>query len=253
MKHTNITDELFWDQKYSQKKKIYSLWDPLYGAKGLLFKTLKPWTVKANNILELGCGSSRFLMFFNLVLKLKTFGIDFSNEGLYILKKMSNDHEISHTLYSGDMFEHDVGDHKFDIVFHSGLVEHFRDLKTFFYRCRFFCSNKGLMIFFMPNMQNKAWSWHSSLCPENFNSHIPYTKEQILEALEPHFSLLSVKSWGYPQIYAGGPPENIFAKMVKYINFLIILFISLFVFGYKGNISKTWSSSWLFICKPKGL
>lgn len=252
MKYTNITDKLFWDSAYKNKDHHYYMIDPMYGAKGLLKKSLDPWLLNAKNVLELGCGASRFLMFFNLIAKLQTYGIDFSHKGIQNLQKMAKGHKVNHILYYGDMFEHNLDGKKFDIVFHSGLVEHFQDLNVFFDRCRFFCKPDGLMLFFMPNMQNKAWSWHGKICPQNYSSHIPYTKEQIIKALEPFFLLQDVRSWGYLQFYAGGPPETYLAMGVKYLNLFLIMLTTLFVFDYKGNINQAWSSSWLFICRPKG-
>jgi hypothetical protein len=149
------------------------------------------------------------------------------------------------------MFQHDLAGLKFDVVFHSGMVEHFSDLEAFFKRCRFFCKDDGLMLFLMPNMQNMAWKWHRRLCPENFKAHIPYTKEDIICGMRRHFMPIHVKSWGYPQLYAGGPPESIHALILKYINLSLMGWISFTIPGYKGMVNQTLASTWLFICKPE--
>lgn len=251
MKFSNITDHSFWDARYAGNKPRYSLYDPFYGKRGLLAKTLSPWLRKANDILEIGCGSSRYMMFFSIVAGLNTYGLDFSREGLQNLQRMAAVHGINFRLHSGDMFEVNLEGRKFDIVFHSGLVEHFSNLDLFFERCRFFCKDNGLMIFLMPNMQNLAWSWHSRLCPINFNAHIPYTKERIIHWLSRYFTVTIARPWGYPQLYAGGLPESVLATLIRYVNIGLILWISFAVVGYKGSVSKRLASTWLFVCRAR--
>lgn len=248
---SNITERAFWDAKYSSGRVHYSLHDPLYGRRGLLAKTLLPWVSGAGDVLEIGCGSSRYMMFFKMVAGLDTYGIDFSVEGLQRLEEMAASHGIRHKLYYGDLFENELEGRKFNVVFHSGLVEHFSDLGLFFERCRFFCKQDGLLIFLLPNMQNLAWKWHSYLCPVNFRSHIPYTRDAIVQGLRSLFNVVYARPWGYPQVYAGGPPESMIASMFKYVNLGIMLWISFTVFGYRGSINSCLSSSWLFICKAR--
>jgi len=252
MKYTNLTDNVFWDAAYLRKSNKYFRFDPLYGDKGILNRTLAPWIKHSIEVLELGCGASRFLMYFNLVAGLRTYGLDFSRQGLQNLEEMAKTYKIYHELYYGDLFEADLCGKKYDIVFHAGLAEHFKDLNCFFSRCRFFCKPGGLMIFFIPNMKNHAWSWHNRICPKNYKAHIHYSKNEIIQALEPFFTLLETKSWGYLQLYAGGPPETIAANVLKYMNYLIIILTTIFAVNYKGNISQTWAGSLLFICKAKG-
>ncbi len=251
MKSSNITNHSFWDAKYTQRKSRYFLSDPLYGKRGLLAKTFLEWLNGANNVLEIGCGSSRYLMFFNLVAGLDTYGIDFSVRGLHNLKMMAATHGIKHKLWYGDMFREEIDGKKFDVVFHSGLAEHFSDLDLFFERCRFFCRDDSLMVFLVPNLQNMAWRWHKRLCPVNFKAHIRYTKEEIIQALLPYFTVSYLRPWGYPQLYAGGTPECLVAKVIKYMNLGLIFWISFTVFGYKGYVNERFASSWLFICRSR--
>jgi ubiquinone/menaquinone biosynthesis C-methylase UbiE len=251
MKFSNVTDQSFWDAKYEGKRPRYSLNDPFYGKRGLLAKTLLPLLKDAKDVLEIGCGSSRFMMFFNMVAGLDTYGLDFSREGLHNLQIMSARHGVRHKLYFGDMFEHEAEGRKFDIVFHAGLVEHFSDLDLFFKRCRFFTKDNGMMIFTMPNMQNLAWRWHRRLCPVNFGAHIKYTEGEINREASRYFNMTLSRPWGYPQVYAGGPPESALAALFKFVNIAIILGLSFPLLGYKGSVGKRLASTWLFICRAK--
>lgn len=249
MKFSNITDQDFWDSKYARAKPRYRLWDPFYGKGGLLDKTLSPWLDGIEDVLELGCGSSRFLMYFNMVAGLETFGLDFSAQGIAGLKAMAKPHNVNHQLFFGDMFEQDLDGRKFDLVFHSGLVEHFEDLSKVFQRSAFFCRDGGLMIFIIPNMQNLAWSWHRSISPDNYQGHIRYTKDDMMEALGAHFELLYSRSWGFPQIFAGGPPESGAGYLLKYLNMGLMLWISYTVPKYRGKVGERLASSRIFVCR----
>ncbi len=251
MKFSNLTDHAFWHAKYRLGRPRYRTFDPYYGKNGLLARAFAPWLKGVENVFEIGCGSSRYMMFFNLVAGLETYGLDFSAQGLENLERMAEDHNIVHRLCLGDMFEHEMDGRKFDLVFHSGLVEHFTDLGAFFKRCRFFCRDRGLMIFLMPNMQNLAWQWHQRICPNNFAAHIRYEPKKIAQAMSPYFTLTRAQSWGYPQLYAGGPPESIPAFTLKYINLGLMLWISYLVPNYQGTVGKRLASTWFFVCRAK--
>ena len=127
MEFSNITDRFFWDAKYARNNVRYSLHDPFYGRKGLLGKALLPWLKEANNVLELGCGSSRYMMFFNIVAGLKTFGIDFSKEGLWNLKVMAASHGIKHNLFYGDMFEQENPTHSSTVLCYKCVAKKLND------------------------------------------------------------------------------------------------------------------------------
>ena len=245
----NLADQQFWDSKYLKLKRRYFLRDPLYGKNGLFARTLNPWLGGVENVLELGCGSSRFLMYFKIVAGLDTYGLDFSPEGLQGLREMAKAHNVEHSLYSGDMFELDLEDEKFDLVFHAGLVEHFTDPDRVFLRCRFFTKPGGLMIFIIPNMQNRAWGWHEKICPKNFQAHIPYTPDEMTTAMLKYFETLKSKPWGYPQVYAGGPPETMAASALKYLNLGLIFGISLISPKYRGSNNPKLAGSRLFVCR----
>lgn len=249
--HGNLTSVSFWNEKYAKSVTRYSIYDPYYGKKGLLARVVLPLIKEAENILELGCGSSRYMMFFKIVAGLDTYGIDFSSDGLRKLERMSLRYGVKHHIYQGDIFAEDFGGKKFDVVFHSGLVEHFRELKDFFLRCRFFCHENGLMIFLIPNMQNLAWKWHGTVCPVNNAAHYKYTPQEIVNSLTKSFSVLAAKPWGYIQIYAGGPPETPVAKILKWVNLLLVGFTHLWLRKYKGIVSDHLASSWLFVCRAR--
>jgi len=247
----NVTNPKFWNDKYKKSYCKYHLSNPYYGRNGLFAKTILPKLNNVDDVLELGCGNSQYLMFFSLVGGLETYGIDYSKKGLAQLEQMSAAHNVRHHLVYNDMFLEDIGGKKFELVFHAGLVEHFEQLDVFFERCHFFCQPGGHMIFLMPNMQNLAWKLHKYLCPDNFSAHIPYTSKQVCAALSLHFSEVTCQSWGVPQLYAGGPPEKTMAYMLKYINLAWMLFFLSVFPRYKGFTGSRFASTWLFEAKAK--
>ena len=74
---------------------------------------------------------------------------------------------------------------------------------------------------------------------------------QVVKALQPYFKVITLRSWGYPQLYAGGPPEKFPAILLKHLNLGLMLWISYCVIGYQGTVGKSLASSWLFRCQAK--
>lgn len=249
--NSNITDNEFWDNKYYRGNPTYLLLDPYFGRNGLFHRKFGCFIEYNSNVLELGCGASKYLMFFKLIMGLETYGIDFSAEGIEKLNIMANKKGIEHNVVLGDFFEVDMDERKFDLIFHAGLMEHFKNPLLLVERCRFFCKDNGLMIFLIPNFINKAWSYHSKICPLNAAAHIRYSKENIEKALDDKFELVETGFWGYPQIYAGGVPEAAAARILQKLNVLIAFLISASRPKYSGCSNSIWTSTVYFVCKPK--
>ena len=116
--NSNITDNEFWDNKYYRGNPTYVLLDPYYGRNGLFHRKFGCFIEYNSNVLELGCGASKYLMFFKLIMGLKTYGIDFSAQGIEKLNIMANRKGIEHNIVLGDFFEVDMDERKFDLIFH---------------------------------------------------------------------------------------------------------------------------------------
>lgn len=118
-KSTKAHWEKFWKEK-EQIDEVYSNDDRIY------LNLSKVTDIKNKVVLEVGAGSGRDS--FHLVEEqAKVYVLDYSPQALGILKKLNEQHENSVYLIQADAFKIPVPDETFDIVFHQGLMEHFRD------------------------------------------------------------------------------------------------------------------------------
>jgi ubiquinone/menaquinone biosynthesis C-methylase UbiE len=248
---TSTTDKEYWDDRYEKNIPSYDLSHHFYGRRGLFYRKFAGFMENCSNVIELGCGSSKYLMFFKMVMGLETYGIDFSTTGCEKLEMMAERSGTKHKVVVGDIFQEDMGGMKFDLVFHAGLIEHFKNPSEVVERSRFFCRDDGLLICLLPNFSSKAWVYHSKICPLNDSIHIHYSGEYIKTAIEEKFEIEESGFWGYPQIYAGGIPETRVAHLIMHLNSLTVLSISAARPKYMGCCRPGWASTIYFVCKAK--
>lgn len=110
--------ETFWQEK-SDVAEVYSNADRIV-------RNLSAVTeLKAKRVLEIGAGTGRDS--FPLVEEgAKVVQLDYAEHSLRILKSIADEHYIPVGIIGGDAFQLPFRDDTFDIVFHQGLLEHFR-------------------------------------------------------------------------------------------------------------------------------
>lgn len=111
--------EKFWENKKIINQ-VYSTGDRIYSNLKLLTE------FKGKKILEVGAGSGRDS--FRLVYdEAQVFVLDYSPKALNIIKKLNDQNGASVNCLQADALKMPVPNESFDIVFHQGLLEHFRD------------------------------------------------------------------------------------------------------------------------------
>ncbi len=114
--------ENFWEEK-KEVKEVYSNSDRV------VRNLVKVIDVKGKKILEIGAGTGRDS--FPLVeLGANVFQLDYSMNSLKIMKRIAEDEKMNVTIIGGDTFQLPFKDGTFDIIFHQGLLEHFRHEKA---------------------------------------------------------------------------------------------------------------------------
>lgn len=111
--------EDFWKSKTSVRE-VYS------NADRILRNLLAVTDLKGKYVLEVGAGTGRDS------LRLVSFGalvfqVDYAESSLAIIRTISKEEGISVHAIQGDAFALPFGDLSFDVVFHQGLLEHFRE------------------------------------------------------------------------------------------------------------------------------
>ncbi len=111
--------ERFWKEK-TEIEDVYSNDDRIYS------NLIEVTKIENKKILEVGAGSGRDS--FQLAKENAiVYVLDYSPQALRIVKNLNEQNEVSVYLLQGDAFQIPIPDNTLDIVFHQGLMEHFKD------------------------------------------------------------------------------------------------------------------------------
>lgn len=110
--------ETFWDEKQDT--------DEVYSNAGRVLRHLsKVCDLQNKRVLEIGAGTGRDS--FPLVEHgAEVYQLDYAENSLRILKRLAEESNLPVSIIGGDTFHLPFRDGTFDIVFHQGLLEHFR-------------------------------------------------------------------------------------------------------------------------------
>jgi SAM-dependent methyltransferase len=110
--------ETFWDEKQDTEE-VYS------NAGRVLRQLSKVTDLHAKKVLEIGAGTGRDS--FPLAEQGATvYQLDYAENSLKILKRLAEESHLPVSIVGGDTFRLPFRDETFDIIFHQGLLEHFR-------------------------------------------------------------------------------------------------------------------------------
>ncbi len=115
--------KLHWESFWQAKSNIHEV----YSNADRILRNLRCVTnLRGKKILEVGSGTGRDS--FPLVeYGGEVYQVDYSEHSLQIIKRLAQEQHLSVRLISSDAFALPFPDRTFDIVFHQGLLEHFRD------------------------------------------------------------------------------------------------------------------------------
>ncbi len=114
--------ETFWEEK-KEVKEVYSNSDRV------VRNIKKIADVRGKKILEIGAGTGRDSFPF-VELGAEVYQLDYSFNSLKIMKKIAEEEKMDVKIVGGDTFMLPFKDETFDIIFHQGLLEHFRYAKA---------------------------------------------------------------------------------------------------------------------------
>ena len=110
--------ETFWQEK-ADVEQVYS------NADRILRNLLRVGELGGKKVLEIGAGTGRDS--FPLIRHgAQVVQLDYAESSLRILKRLADDFHLPVTIVGGDTFRLPFPDEAFDVVFHQGLLEHFR-------------------------------------------------------------------------------------------------------------------------------
>ncbi len=134
-------------------------------------------------LIELGCGGSRWLPYFSRTFGSEISGIDYSINGLEVLRQILDKAQVPATLVHGDIFEPPPEMiEQFDVVTSFGLVEHFDRTSHAVAACARYLRRGGVMITEVPTMRGPYGLVYRLLKPSIYRSHVPQSRESLAQA-----------------------------------------------------------------------
>jgi len=184
--------ESFWDEKQDT--------DEVYSNAGRVLRHLsKVTSLEGKKVLEIGAGTGRDS--FPLVEHgAIVYQLDYAENSLRILKRLAEDSNLPVSIVGGDTFRLPFRDATFDVVFHQGLLEHFRKpVATQLLRENIrILKPKGLLLVDVPQR------WHSYTVAK----HILIAVDKWFAGWERSFSIgelrAVLRSLGLTPLYAYG-------------------------------------------------
>ena len=158
----------YWDGTGGVKRRRTRPSHYLHGSRGIVVRTLRQviGDRPIESVCEFGGGGGMWLMAVARALGARATCIDVSASGLAMTRQVFEWTGLDVELIHADIFEHDFGGRRFDLVTHWGLIEHFPDPVRVFERTAEVLAPSGLTVFGMPNMTGFSARWWREWAPE---------------------------------------------------------------------------------------
>ena len=111
--------ENFWEGKHDEVDEVYS------NADRILRNLRSVMDLSGKRVLEIGAGTGRD-SFPLAEAGAAVYQLDYAANSLLILKNLARERGLETAIVGGDTFQLPFRDESFDVVFHQGLLEHFR-------------------------------------------------------------------------------------------------------------------------------
>jgi 2-polyprenyl-3-methyl-5-hydroxy-6-metoxy-1,4-benzoquinol methylase len=136
-------------------------------------------------LLELGCGGSAFLPYFARRFGFKVSGIDYSENGCDLARRMCTLNGVHADITCANFFESlpDL-ESSFDVVVSFGVVEHFTNLEETLRAFSRFLKPAGLIVTTVPNLTGipgKTFGW---LSKDLFDKHMVFSLDRFRDGHE---------------------------------------------------------------------
>lgn len=186
---TILSKKEHWDSNYNRNSNHSSnKWSPDNYDSIILFQIFKKVFIKypPKNLLEIGCGNSKWLPFLGKNYSVVIAGIDYSNNGCLLAQEHLNAEGIEGRIFCQDFFEADpniIG--RYDFIYSLGFVEHFSNTQDVIYKASQFLKPGGIILTEVPNMQKSIHGLISWLYqPELYDMHEKISKTQMINAYQ---------------------------------------------------------------------
>lgn len=146
-------------------------------------KTLR--SMEGKELLEVGCGGSRYLPYFSKEFGLRVSGLDYSERGCASASRILTKEGVSGEIVCANFFEPpEFLFERFDVVVSFGVVEHFDDTTNCLAAIARFVKQGGLVLTFIPNMVGLVGHLQRVADRRVFYKHVLLDKVILREAHE---------------------------------------------------------------------
>lgn len=190
-----LTDVQYWEREWwvrerPRKLRVYRDFD---------FETVRLLRSAAGDgalrVLEIGAGGSRVLPYLARKDSHKVFGSDFSFRGCQLLRANLVLEGVEGDVVCEDLFNSALRDGTFDVVYSSGLIEHFEDTTAVIQQHLRVLKPGGRLVLIVPNFQGVQGRIVRQLAPRLWERHFVFGPEWLAGCLR-EFNLERVRS-GY--------------------------------------------------------
>lgn len=136
---------------------------------------------EGKSLLEIGCGSSGWMPYFQKTYKLKVSGLDYSKVGCNVAVENLRMQGIPFSeIYCKDFLEENFSlPQKFDFIFSYGVVEHFNDTTQIIAIFKKLLTPGGVLITLVPNLNGFNGFITRNFMPDIYELHTVITNKQL--------------------------------------------------------------------------
>jgi SAM-dependent methyltransferase len=178
-----LTDITYWEENWWTQKRPERLW--LY--RDVDFETFRLLREKAGpgkaEVLELGAGGSRLLPYLGKKLGHRIFGSDFSLEGCLLLRANLALQKVGGNVICEDLFQSSLKSAAFDVVYSSGLIEHFDDTRAAVAEHLRLLKPGGRLVLLVPNLEGLQGRIIRRFAPPQWEVHKVFGPAQLAAIL----------------------------------------------------------------------
>lgn len=174
-----LTDIKYWDADWRRKprpERLYLYRDIDYEAVRLLRRAGGTATAR---VLEMGAGGSRVLPYLARKAGFRVFGADFSFPGCQLLRANLALQGIEGGVVCEDIFQSSLPSNVFDLVFSSGLIEHFDDTPSVIREHLRVLKPGGRLVLMVPNLLGWQSAIYRRLALPLLERHCIFTPDDL--------------------------------------------------------------------------
>lgn len=135
---------------------------------------------EAKEVLEVGCGGGKWMVFFARQPGFQVYGLDYSLAGCRLARRLLAGENLSGYVVCGDVFSAPFKPHSFDLVYSLGIVEHFQEATQIMTAMACLVRPGGQLVVGVPNMNGLMGYLHRLADRDLWLRHVHLTREDIV-------------------------------------------------------------------------